>query len=130
MNEEYFAALAADEELGRTKGIDATLKKFNLNAIVIPTNGFASKPAAIAGYPIISVPLGFYPDDIEPSGAKPTHDLAPGMPFGLSFIGTAYTEYQLISYAYAYEQKTKTRLKKLAYTAAIPKTQLKDVTKD
>ncbi|KAF8523718.1 amidase signature domain-containing protein [Hysterangium stoloniferum] len=127
MDGRYFAALAADEELGRTKGIDATLKKFNLDAFVVPVGQFAFKSAAIAGYPIISVPLGFHPDDIQPSGAEPTHYLAPGMPFGLCFIGTAYTEYQLISYAYAYEQRTQTRLKRLAYAAAIPKTQLKDV---
>lgn len=39
MNEAYFAALAADKDLGQTRGINATLKKFNLDAIFLPTNG-------------------------------------------------------------------------------------------
>jgi Asp-tRNA(Asn)/Glu-tRNA(Gln) amidotransferase A subunit family amidase len=34
---------------------------------------------------------------------------APGVPFGLSFLGTAFSEFKLISYAFAYEQKTMTR---------------------
>ena len=35
----YFAALAADHDLGRTRGIDATLAKFKVDAIVLPTDG-------------------------------------------------------------------------------------------
>lgn len=54
MDDAYFAALAADADLGRTRGIDATLQKFNLDAILLPTNGFVSGPAAIAGYPVIT----------------------------------------------------------------------------
>ncbi|KDQ56680.1 hypothetical protein JAAARDRAFT_194653 [Jaapia argillacea MUCL 33604] len=89
--------------------------------------GFASTPPAIAGYPIINVPLGFQPDSVTPTAAEPTVKLAPGMPFGISFIGTAWSEYKLIGYAYAYEQATQNRLKRLAYEAAIPKTQLVDI---
>ena len=72
MNDEYFAALAADEDLGRTRGVDATLKQFKLDAILLPTNGmlcirwsglhygftftlgFTTEPAAIAGYPVVT----------------------------------------------------------------------------
>ena len=50
----YFAALAADKDLGQTRGIDATLEKFNLDAILLPTNGFTAGPAAIAGYPVVT----------------------------------------------------------------------------
>ena len=49
------------------------------------------------------------------------------MPFGLSFMGTAFSEFKLISFAFAYEQATHTRLKQLALPVAIPKTQLKDI---
>ena len=35
----YLAALAADHDLGRTRGIDGTLGKFNLDAIILPTDG-------------------------------------------------------------------------------------------
>jgi amidase len=73
MNDAYFAALAADEDLGRTRGIDATLKEFSLDAILLPTDGqpseisptpdsrnsysnagFTTTPTGIAGYPIIT----------------------------------------------------------------------------
>ncbi|KAG2347190.1 amidase signature enzyme [Suillus weaverae] len=128
-NDEYYAALAEDFDLGRRRGIDATLQKFKLDAIILPTDGKASKPAAISGYPIISVPLGFQPDDVEilPVPAAPLHTQAPGLPFGIAFIGTAYSEFNLISFAYAFEQATQVRLKRRAYAKAIPTTQIKDV---
>ena len=115
--------------------------------MLIPSTD-ATQPAAIAGYPIVTglsaslfwpllllmailraVPLGFFPSDTPLGPAEPTRDMGPHMPFGISFLGTAYTEFSLISYAYAYEQATHTRLKQLAYPEAIPKTQLKDVVK-
>jgi amidase len=52
---------------------------------------------------------------------------APGVPFVLTFIGTAFSESELIGFGYAYEQQTQTRLSRKAFTAAIPTTQLKDV---
>ena len=56
--------------------------------------GFSSSPpAAMAGYPHITVPMGM------------VHEL----PIGLSFVGGAYTEANIISLAYAYEQATKKR---------------------
>lgn len=83
---------------------------------------------AIAGYPIVTVPLGFYPDNVTIGSAGPlTVYPAPGVPFGLSFLGTAFSEFQLVGFAFAYEQKTQTRLARKAFPAAIPKTQLKDV---
>ncbi|KAF8878098.1 hypothetical protein BD779DRAFT_1677014 [Infundibulicybe gibba] len=83
---------------------------------------------AIAGYPIITVPLGFYPDNITIGRAGPeTVWPVPGGPIGLSFFGTAFSESDLIGFGYAYEQKTKTRLERKAFAAAIPKTQLKDI---
>lgn len=74
------------------------------------------------------VPLGFFPDDVEIGRDKP-HTVwpAPGVPFGLCFMGPAWSEFDLISFAYAYEQETKTRLTREAYTEAVPTTQLKDV---
>ena len=55
------------------------------------------------------------------------HDPAPGVPLGLSFLGTAFSEFELVGLAFAYEQVTLTRLKRKAFVAAIPKTQLFDV---
>ncbi|KAJ7844914.1 amidase signature enzyme [Mycena olivaceomarginata] len=122
---EYFAALAADHDLGSTRGIDFVLKKFNLDAIVLPAPGFTTIPP---GYPIVTVPLGFFPDNVTIGSRGPeTVYPAPGVPFGLSFLGTAFSDFELIGFGYAYEQKTQTRLSRKAFPAAIPKTQLKDV---
>ena len=74
------------------------------------------------------MPLGFYPDNVTIGSAGPlTVYPAPGVPFGLSFYGSAFSDFDLIGYAYAYEQKTQTRLARKAYAAAIPNTQLVDV---
>ncbi|KAG0703594.1 amidase signature domain-containing protein [Suillus ampliporus] len=129
IDDAYFAALAQDFDLGRTRGIDATLAHFNLDAIILPTDALACKPAAIAGYPLISVPLGFQPEDVElvPATPSPTHIQAPGLPFGIVFMGTAYSEFKLISFAYAFEQATHVRLQRRAYDDAIPRTQLTNV---
>ena len=104
----YRRALASCSRLARTEGIDATMKKHRLDAIVAPTGspawpidpvngdhflGASSTPAAVAGYPNITVPSGF----------------AHGLPVGISFIGAPWTEAKLLSFAYAYEQATKHR---------------------
>ena len=89
--------------------IDDLLKQNGLDAIVAPTSGPAccidlvagdyrtggsfSGPAAMAGYPHITVPMG----------------LVLGLPVGLSFMGTAYTEPAIINMAYAYELASKKR---------------------
>jgi amidase len=104
----YLDALANDLKQSRTDGIDATMDKYKLDALVAPTGGPAwttdlingdhfsgasSTPAAVAGYPNINVPAGF------------THNL----PVGISFFGRAYSEPTLLRIAYAYEQATKHR---------------------
>jgi amidase len=75
------------------------------------------------------VPLGFQPDDVEllPAAPSSVYEQAPGLPFGIAFMGTAYSEFKLIGYAYAFEQATHVRLQRRAYDAAIPRTQLTDV---
>jgi amidase len=76
----------------------------------------------------LSVPLGFYPDNVTIGKAGPlTVYPAPGVPFGLCFLGTAFSDFDLIGFAFAYEQKTRTRLARKAFAAAIPKTQLQDI---
>jgi len=104
----YQSALASCRAASRTDGIDAVLKKFRLDALVAATGapawksdlvkgdtflGSSASPAAIAGYPSITVPAGF----------------VDGLPVGMSFIGGAWSEPRLIALAYAYEQATKHR---------------------
>ena len=104
----YLDELAGNLKLARADGIDATMDKYNLDALIAPAGGPAwvtdlltgdhfsegnSGPAAIAGYPNISVPVGF----------------AHGLPIGISFFGRAWSEATLIKIAYAFEQATKHR---------------------
>jgi amidase len=104
----YRKALSTCRTRSRTLGIDAVMTKFRLDAIIAPTGspawptdlingdhflGASSTPAAVAGYPSITVPAGF----------------VRGLPVGVSFIGRAWSEAKLISLAYAYEQATKHR---------------------
>ncbi len=105
---EYRKARQDCIRLSRTEGIDAVITTHKLDALVAATNGPAwmtdlvngdrftggsSTPAAVAGYPSITVPIG------------QIH----GLPIGLSFIGRAWTEPRLISLAYALEQAMKAR---------------------
>ncbi|WP_343963747.1 amidase [Kribbella koreensis] len=105
---EYRAALATNHRLSRTEGIDAVLRQHRLDALVMPTSappgkidlingdnylGGSSTPAALAGYPAINVPAGF----------------AFGLPVGITFIGTAWSEPVLLRLAHAYEQKSQAR---------------------
>ena len=101
----YRKALDTCRRLSRSAGIDAVMAKHRLDALVAPTGnpawptdlvngdhftGSSSTPAAVAGYPSISVPMGF----------------AWGLPVNLSFFGRPWTEPTLIRIAYAFEQIT------------------------
>ncbi|KAI0634576.1 amidase signature enzyme [Trametes polyzona] len=126
VNQAFFDAVAADEDLGATRGIDGTLQAFKLDALLLPS-AVAPGPAAIAGFPIITVPLGFLPPNTTLAPAQPTRSSGPNQPFGIAFMGSAFSEFDLIKFAFAYEQATHNRLKQLAFPEAIPKTQLADV---
>lgn len=106
---EYKTALSSMQKGMREQGIDKVMQEQRLDAIIAPTGAPAwktdlvngdsfhvgsSSPAAIAGYPNISVPMG----DIE------------GLPVGISFFGRAWSEPLLIEIAYSFEQATKKRI--------------------
>jgi amidase len=97
-------------KLSRKEGMDKVMNEHNLDAIIAPTgspawktdltNGdnfggvFTSSPAAISGYPSITVPMG----ELD------------GLPVGLSFLGRPWSEPLLLGIAYAYEQRTRHRI--------------------
>ncbi|KZS97273.1 amidase signature enzyme [Sistotremastrum niveocremeum HHB9708] len=115
-------------ELGRELGIDYALEKNNVDVLVFPSlSETVVRAAAIAGYPVITVPLGFAPDNTPLGKEKPMPNSGPGLPFGIGFTGTAFSESTLIKVAHAFEQKTKHHLRKRAYEAATPRTQMTDV---
>ena len=109
-SQEYLDALDFIEKHARVEGMDRVLKEYELDAMIAPTGGpawktdlingdnfgsgvFSSSPAAIAGYPSVTVPMGYIG----------------GLPVGISFFGRAWSEPALIQLAYAYEQGTKFR---------------------
>ena len=107
-DKKYLAARERNWKRSRTDGIDAVMAKHKLDALVAPTNGPAwltdyingdhfsggtASPAAVAGYPAITVPMG----------------AIAGLPVGLTFFGRAWSEPALLKLAYAFEQATKAR---------------------
>jgi len=96
--------------LGGEGGILGALERHNLDAIVLPT-AVAFEIPALVGTPIITVPLGAASADtpvtMEASGD--VVEMAPGIPFGISFLGAKWSEQTLIEIAFAFEQITQTR---------------------
>lgn len=105
---EYKEALATMLKGTREEGIDKLMNKYSLDAIMVPTGSPAWKTdlidgdhfmggnssfAAIAGYPNITVPMGFIDE----------------LPVGVSFFGRAWSEPLLLEIAYGFEQGTKIR---------------------
>lgn len=111
-SKESYDAYEANLHMAEVHGIIGTLDRYGLDALVMPTFTSFHLPA-IAGLPIVTVPLGFYPPDTEISmNAKGTLvDVAPNVPFGIAFIGRRWSEETLISLAYAFEQRTMIRTK-------------------
>jgi amidase len=104
----YRKARAACRRLSRKEGLDAVLARHRLDALVAPTGGppwvidlvtgdhfvaSSSTPAAVAGYPSVTVPAG----------------QVFGLPVGVTFIGPAWSEGRLLGLAHAYEQATRHR---------------------
>ena len=105
---DYQAALARNRDIGGTRGIDAVIDQYQLDALIAPLTspafmidlvygdrfqGASTSPAAMAGYPLVVVPAGY----------------AQGLPVGINFMGKAYSEPKLIKLAYAFEQATHVR---------------------
>jgi amidase len=107
-DKEYLDALEKNHRLTRYEGIDAVMDRYNLDALVSPTDspawmtdlvdgdhflGGSSSLAAVAGYPHITVPAGF----------------VFGLPIGISFFGRAWSEPVLLKIAYGFEQASRVR---------------------
>jgi amidase len=105
---EYRRALDRCHRASRAQGIDLVVRTHRLDAIVCPTSTpprpidfvdgdgggvDCTTPAAVAGYPHVTVPMGY----------------VLGVPVGLSFFGPAWSEPALIGAAFAYEQASKAR---------------------
>ena len=107
---ESYAAYKANLRMAEEDGVLGALEKYDLDALVMPTFTSFHLPA-IAGLPVVTVPLGFFPSNTKViANTKGTLiNIAPGIPFGISFIGPRWSEEKLIGLAYAFEQRTKVR---------------------
>jgi amidase len=101
---DYLAARALCLQLSRTDGIDAALARDRLDALVAPTYSFASSPAAVAGYPNLSIPVGLTPE---------------GKPAGLWMYSGFLQEPKLLGFAYDLEQEVHPR-RVPAFVGAVP----------
>ncbi len=104
----YVQALETSKRLAGELGIDAAMRKHNLDGLVAPSNapawlidpvhgdrrsGGSSTPAAVAGYPNVTVPAGF------------VH----GLPVGISFMAGRFQDAEILGFAYAFEQAAQAR---------------------
>jgi amidase len=89
----YIRDRTTNIQLCQTDGIDATMKEFQLDALLFPAD-FGSRITARAGYPSIVVPSGY---------------TAAGVPFGVTFSAQAFNEPTLIKLAYSFEQHSQVR---------------------
>ena len=103
----YESDRAKDLRLAGAEGIDAALKKYNLDALVFPGSSEAAL-AAKAGYPTVLVPFGTFPN--APAVPFPPGFAAKPAPLGVAFTGTACSEPRLIELAYSFESATKRRV--------------------
>jgi amidase len=137
----YNQALAIDHNAG-VNGIDAALAQFNLDAVVSATDNPAwatdllygdhfifgtSGLAAGPGYPIVQVPAGF--PKLCASATQPTNCTQFGVPLGISFFGTAFSEPTLIKLASGFEAVTQVRAHNLpTFAATAPFTNVQGTT--
>ena len=91
---EYLEARLADLRVAKEEGIDNYIDTFDLDAVLFPANRGAGI-AAKSGYPSVIVPAGY---------------LDSGAPYGVTFSGVAFSEPELIGFAYAYEQASQKRV--------------------
>ena len=113
-------------QIGGEGGVLGALSRQNLDAVILPTTLAPAMPAMV-GSPVITVPLGAFPNgtEIQHGSRGDTVQSAPGIPFGISFLGAKWSEEPLIGMAYAFEQRTLRRDQIRRYIE--PKTELSDV---
>ncbi|KAK7946696.1 uncharacterized protein PG986_011017 [Apiospora aurea] len=123
---EFWSNYTADLRYGGLLGITGAIKNMSLDALIMPTT-FSSTLPAVIGSPIVTVPLGRYPDNttVVPNQFGNLNATGPNLPFGIAFLGEHFSEEKLISLAYAFEQRTKVRNTIKPYIQ--PKTELVDI---
>ncbi len=125
---DYWTNFNTALDLAGPQGITGALANYSLDALVVPSPFSPVMPAAL-GSPIVTVPLGRFPDDapVVRNGFGNLNVQAPNLPFGLSFMAERFSEEKLIGLAYAFEQRTQVRNTIEPYIQ--PTTELVDIVK-
>ncbi|KAL8843522.1 MAG: hypothetical protein Q9170_000026 [Blastenia crenularia] len=123
---QFWAAYQNNLQIAGPQGILGVLANNSLDALILPTDFSAGLPALV-GTPVVTVPLGFYPANttVVRNRRGTLVETAPNIPFGLSFLGPAWSEASLIGYAYAFEQRTNIRNQVQPYL--VPNVELAEV---
>lgn len=119
-------ALRQNQRIGGADGILAALDSFDGDVLMVPSIESPGLPA-LAGYPVITIPLGFAPANttVEYNTRNSAVTAGPYIPYGISFIGRKWSEETLIRIGYAFEQATQVRRKRKPLI--VPQTQISDV---
>ncbi|KAI1775450.1 amidase signature domain-containing protein [Hypoxylon cercidicola] len=121
----FWDGLQQNYYAGGEAGLLGAIERNKVDTIIMPTSLSAGR-AAIVGAPIVTVPLGFYPNGTTVvTTSRGLVTTAPNVPFGLSFLGGKFTEATLIKLAYAFEQKTMVRNKVQPFL--VPTTELGNI---
>ncbi|RCI12942.1 hypothetical protein L249_1327 [Ophiocordyceps polyrhachis-furcata BCC 54312] len=122
----YDQGLKQIEDIANNGGVKTAMEKHGLKAVIMPTS-MTYYCVPFDGSPAITVPMGAYPSDapVVMNDRKEMVKSGPGVPFGISFVGTRFSEPQLIGLACAYEQLTGVR-RKLARKLQPPTKSLSD----
>ncbi|KAK5943783.1 hypothetical protein PMZ80_004792 [Knufia obscura] len=125
---EFWGNYTLGLKLAGPQGITGSMKNHSLDALVMPTL-FASHFPAILGSPVISVPMGSYPEgtEVTQNGRGDLNQTGVGIPFGIAFLAERWSEERLVGMAYAFEQRTMVRGRVLPLAGNVPSTELADV---
>jgi amidase len=106
LDPEYLNARARCLLNSRVLGIDKVLQDYNVQALIAPTWTFLYSFAAVAGYPSLSLPIGYMPNEVVGAPWNPDEVVTRrGSPVGFCFIGGAWQEARILRFAYDLEQQ-------------------------
>ncbi|KAK0657888.1 amidase signature domain-containing protein [Cercophora newfieldiana] len=126
---DYIEMIRKQEFYANLGGFEGSMDRHGCDVVLAPAGSLDLQAfSSIGGNPVMTVPMGFYPE-----GTKVERDehrgglvsVAPGIPFSLYLYGKRHGESQLLQVAYAFEQLSGARKRAKPYL--LPKTDLKDI---
>ncbi|CRL31249.1 Amidase [Penicillium camemberti] len=126
-SDKYTEMVQQERYFGGLGGILGAMEKYNVDLFAVPSYwGIANDLAAKMGFPVISIPLGYFPEGTPIEYDQGLVVQAPGMPFALTLLTKAFSDGVLLEVAYAFEQLNSVRNREPA-PIKLPVTELRDV---